>query len=133
MSTENVKQFYAAISQDETLRQKFAELSPKYSQEALANGKISEKLEQETLSLAAQQGYSFTADDLKKYGEEMQSANRGCELSDDELEAVTGGGNTCDNKVGFGFGSWTQKEGNYARDYVCVIAGFGGAGYAQNW
>ncbi|HWR28277.1 MAG TPA: Nif11 family protein [Negativicutes bacterium] len=132
MSTENVQKFYAAISQDEALKQKFAELSRKYAEESLDDVTVRAMIEQETLSLAAQLGYSFTVDDLKEYGEEMQSPNGGYELSDDELEAVTGGGNTCD-KVGFGWGTWTQKEGNYARDYTCVIAGFGESRYNVSW
>ena len=52
-------------------------------------------IEQEILPQAAKMGYSFTLNDLKAYGKDMKQTNRGCELSDSELETVTGGGWYC--------------------------------------
>ena len=49
-------------------------------------------IEKEALPLAAQLGYSFTIDDVKSYELAMQQAKNGCEMSDEEMEAVTGGG-----------------------------------------
>lgn len=91
MSTENVKKFYDAVSKDEALKQKFVELSRKYQGQQMDEAKVMTLIEQEALPLAAQMGYSFTMDDLKSYGEEMKPANMNCEMSDTEMEAVTGG------------------------------------------
>ena len=91
MSVENVKKFYEAVCQGETLKQKFMELSRKYQGEALDADKVAMVLEQEVLPLAAQMSYSFTMGDLKTYEMEMQQANANCELSDEDLLAVAGG------------------------------------------
>ena len=91
MSTENVKKFYEAVSQDEALKLKFTVLAQKFQGQQMDEAKGMAILEQETLPLAAQMGYSFTLDDLNAYGEEMKHAKKNCELSDTELEAVTGG------------------------------------------
>jgi len=126
MSVENVKKFYEAVSQDEALKQKFMELSQKYQGQPMDEAKGMSILEQETLPLAAQMGYSFTLDDLNAYGEEMKQTKMNCELSDTELEAVTGGvsfacfiigagqqGGAC---VGFGLDSQGQP--------TCIGLGF---------
>ena len=120
MSVENVKKFYEAVSQDESLKQKFVELSQKYQGEALGADKVAVVVEQEVLPLAAQAGYSFSLDDLKAYGEEMKQANINRELSDAELEAVTGGGMHGDLCVGVGTNG----------TYYCPICGgsLGGGG-----
>ena len=97
MSTENVKKFYEAVSQDKTLKQKFVELSQKYQGQPMDEAKRMSIFEQEALPLAAQRGYSFTMDDLKAYEDEMQQAKMGCELSDSELGAVSGGGGDDDD------------------------------------
>ena len=91
MSVENVKKFYEAVSQDETLKQKFVELSQKYQGQQMDEAKGMSIFEQEALPLASQLGYSFSMDDLKAYGEEMKQADMNRELSDEEMEAVTGG------------------------------------------
>ena len=95
MSIENVKQFYEAVSQDEALKQKLVELSRKHQGEAIDETKELALIEQEILPMAAQSGYAFSMEDLKAYGEEMKQANMNCELSDAEMEAVTGGGWYC--------------------------------------
>ena len=92
MSTETVKKFYEAVSQDEALKQKFVELSQKYQGQEMDEAKGMLAFEQEALPLAAQMGYSFTMDDFKAYGEELQQANMNCGLNDEELKAVAGGG-----------------------------------------
>ncbi len=92
MSVENVKKFYEVLSQDESLKQKFVELSQKYQGQPMDEAKAMSLMEQEALPIAKQMGYSFTVDDWKAYGEEMQQAKMGLELSDTELAAVAGGG-----------------------------------------
>ena len=91
MSVENVKKFYEAISQDETLKQKFVELSQKYKGQQMDEAKAMVVTEQELLPMANQMGYSFTMDDLKAYGEEMKQAKMNRELSDEEMQSVVGG------------------------------------------
>ena len=95
MSIENVKKFYEAVSQDEALKQKFLELSQKYQGQQMDEAKAMSVMEQEGLPIAAQMGYSFTMDDLKAFETEMQQAKMGCELSDEEMQAVTGGACVC--------------------------------------
>ena len=94
MSVENVKKFYEAVSNDASLKQKFVELSQKYQGQPMDEVKALSIMELEALPLAAQMGYSFTIDDVKSYELAMQQAKNGCEMSDAEMEAVTGGGNT---------------------------------------
>lgn len=96
MSIESVKKFYEAVSKDESMKQKFVELSQKHQGQSMDEAKMKAITEEEVLPLANQMGYPFSMDDLKAYGEEMQHANMNCELSGGELEAVVGGG-TCLN------------------------------------
>ena len=91
MSVENVKKFYEAVAQDEALKQKFVQLSQKYQGQPMDEEKAMALTEQEVLPMAAQMGYSFTIDDVKSYELAMQQAKMGCELSDEELQAVAGG------------------------------------------
>ena len=117
MSVENVKKFYEAVSQDESLKQKFVELSRKYQGQEMDEATARALTVQEVLPLAAQMGYSFSMDDLKTYDVDMKQANINRELSDAELEAVTGGifacfiigaGNEGGACVGFGVDSQGQ-------------------------
>ena len=107
MSVENVKKFYEALSQDESLKQKFVELSQKYQGQPMSEAKVTSLMEQEALPLAQQMGYSFTMDDLKAYGEEMKQAGINRELNDEEMQAVTGGkqGDTACIFLGFHLGT----------------------------
>ena len=95
MSIENVKKFYEAVSNDESLKQKFVELSQKYQGQLMDEVRALSIMEQEALPLAAQMGYSFTIDDVKSYELAMQQAKTGCEMSDEELQAVSGGTFVC--------------------------------------
>ena len=92
MSVENVKKFYEAVAQDEALKQKFIELSRKYQAQQMDEAKAMAVTEQEVLPFAQQTGYSFAMNDLKSYDEEVKQAKMNSELSDGELEAVSGGG-----------------------------------------
>ena len=111
MSTENAKKFYEAVAQDEAMKQKFVELSQKYQGQPMDEAKSISLMEQEALPIAAQMGYSFTMDDLKAYGEEMQQANMNRELSDSELEAVAGGVFFC------------TLQGNTDQVRFCILIG----------
>jgi predicted ribosomally synthesized peptide with nif11-like leader len=102
MSLENVKIFYTKLSQDKALQRKLLDLAQTYSSAATGEANSTVRFEQEMLSLAAQQGYSFTHEELKAYGRETQ--HTGQELSDGELDDVTGGadriGRSCDTAGG---------------------------------
>jgi bacteriocin-like protein len=97
MSVENVKKFYEALSKDEAIKQKFMELSQKYQGQPMDEEKAMALTEQEVLPLAAQMGYLFAMDDLNTYGKEMKQAGMNRELSDEELQAVVGGGGSGTN------------------------------------
>ena len=70
-------------------------------------------------------GYSFSMDDLKAYGEEMQQAKMNCELCDEELQAVSGGLFVCvfggggDNVVCVLLGTNSEST------KTCTVIGFG--------
>jgi bacteriocin-like protein len=134
MSVENVKKFYEAVSQDETLKQKFVELSQKHKGQPMDEAKAMSVMEQEALPIAAQMGYSFTMGDLKAYEVEMQQAKMNRELSDEEMQAVTGGnggvvqcpliGVGSGDISGFCFigGSFRSSSGSHL---TCVLVGEG--------
>lgn len=67
MSVENVKKFYEAVSRDESMKQKFVELSRKYQGQQMDEAKAMAITEQEVLPFAQQMGYSFAMNDLKTY------------------------------------------------------------------
>ncbi|KUO74748.1 MAG: hypothetical protein APF81_20700, partial [Desulfosporosinus sp. BRH_c37] len=92
MAKENVKKFYEAITQDEAWQQKLAELSQKYQGETMNEEKRTQMVNDDILPLAAQMGIPFTLEELKQYETDMKQTNGNSELSDDELEAVAGGG-----------------------------------------
>ena len=77
--------------------------------------------EQELLPLAAQMGYSFSMDDLKAYGEEVEQANMNRELSDAELEAVSGGETLC--VIGGGGDGGVCVIIGYSPHGMCVFVG----------
>ena len=132
MSVENVKFFYESVSKDEVLKQKFAILSQKYHGQHMNEAKRISIFEQEALPLAAQMGYSFSMDDLKAYEVEIQQAKMGCELSDEEMQAVVGGASGMDcTLVGFSYGGtqgfcfiWGFSSGYQ----ICSVSGFMHAG-----
>jgi hypothetical protein len=87
MSIENVKKFYRAIDQDKQLNQKFAEISGKHTAKAIDTANASLLLEQAVLTLAAQEGFHFTPDDLRRW----TASENSLEVCDEDLEAVAGG------------------------------------------
>jgi bacteriocin-like protein len=128
MSIENVRKFYAEVLKDEVLKQNFVALSKKYQGQHMDEAKGMLIFEQEAMPLAAQMGYSFSMDDLKSYEVEMQQAKMGCELSDEEMQAVVGGASGMDcTLVGFSYGGtqgfcfiWGFSSGYQ----ICTVSGF---------
>ena len=128
MSVENVENFYAAISQDETVKQRFNELNQKYQGVAMNAAKTDAILEQELLPLAKELGFEFTLAEIKAYGEEMQQASRNGELSVAELDIVAGGrggGGASLICVLLGVNEGLNSVHGYG---LCVLLGFNPAG-----
>ena len=110
------------MSKDESLKQKFVELSQKYQGQPMDEVRALSIMEQEALPLAAQMGYSFTIDDVNSYELEMQKATNGCEMSDAEMEVVTGGGwiRWC-TFFGYDYYIWTSGTGNAGKRFILAV------------
>lgn len=91
MSAENVKRFYEAITGDEGLRQKLAELSQKRQGEAADEEARIRMVNEDVLPLAEGIGMPFTLEELKQYEKCMNQTNGDNELNDAELQAVAAG------------------------------------------
>ncbi len=126
MSTENVKKFYEAVSQDEALKQKFVELSQKYQGQQMDKEKMKLITEEEVLPIAKEMGYSFTMDDFNSYGKEIQQMNMNCELSDTEMQAVAGGSSRSGFciLIGFAHTSWECSLSSSNGSYDDWMTGF---------
>ncbi len=77
----NVKNFYEALAKDKEMQERWKALTdtiPESEEAALA----------EIVSFAAKEGYELTTEELKAFTQETIKDGA---LSDDELEAVTGG------------------------------------------
>lgn len=82
MSQKNVEEFFKKVEANENLREQYKALLKDLSQSD------EESAMKEVIEFAAVNGYAFTVEEMKLVGEDMQSG----ELSDDQLEAVAGGG-----------------------------------------
>ena len=91
MSAENVKRFYEAITRDEGLRQKLAELSQKHQGEAADEEARIRMVNEDVLPLAEEIGMPFTLEELKQYEKSMNKRNGDNELNDAELQSVAAG------------------------------------------
>lgn len=89
MSTEQVKQFYAALSQDEPLRQKVAELFLRVQHQPVDALSAARWLEAEVLPLAAAHGFVFSLEELRRHEEALW--RNGGELSEADLQGISGG------------------------------------------
>ena len=87
VSTENVRQFFIAVSSDSALKEKLASATDSVN----------------FVKIAEDSGYSFSLEDLQTY---IAQHNNG-ELAEDELETVAGGGE-CTNydRRDDGWGNW---------------------------
>ena len=89
MSTEHVKQFYAALSQDEQLRQKIAELFLRVQHQPVDALSAARWLESEVLPLAAAHGFVFSLEELRRHEEALW--RNGGEISEADLQGISGG------------------------------------------
>ena len=76
MADEGLKGFFKKVMEDGALQEKLKALSPDQVDEVVKIG--------------AENGFTFTADDVKNNSKPVE-AGEGEELSDDELEQVAGG------------------------------------------
>jgi predicted ribosomally synthesized peptide with nif11-like leader len=79
MSVESVNQFYQEVMQEPALLEKF-QSAP--DQESLVNLAV---------EVGQQKGYSFTAEEVEQALAAQNAASETGELSDEQLEAVSGG------------------------------------------
>ena len=107
MSEEHVRTFFKKVEEDENLGERYKSLL----QGIVPPDVDEENLWKEVVEFASENGYKFTSEDVKLVAESMQSE----ELSDEELDAVAGGG----------FGSSLMAGTNHAdRIFACLFAGY---------
>jgi hypothetical protein len=89
MSKENVTAFFQKMQTDETLKKQFASIQSELQQQMMT------QLADKVVTLGADSGLEFTTDELHDMYKDMtdqMSENR--ELSDDEVDAISGGAKT---------------------------------------
>ncbi len=137
MSKENVRRFYEMVSKDVDLQRKFREksesLSGKLGDVSLGDVHLEELFLKEVLPIARETGFEFSFQELQDYSAESKTKG---ELMDEELAAVTGGGDLCVCVMG-GFGSFGDVSigcalygGTMSKDFLCACFIGGGGGLA---
>ncbi|MCL2084300.1 MAG: Nif11 family protein [Oscillospiraceae bacterium] len=109
----DIKKFYDALASDEALRERAAAMSEKYGEEKPGKAAVAADL----IAFAKAEGYIFSEKELADY------SNQPYPLSDDELDAVSGGAKDtvgCACAVGGG--------GTYQGVTCACVLGGGGAG-----
>ena len=95
MTIENVKKFYEALAKDPALQQKLTDIFQRYQSESIDPAAAARLVTKEILPLAEEYGTPFALDDLKRHEFNLwhagASAQSSGELSEDELDDVTGG------------------------------------------
>ena len=94
MSVEQVKAFFDKVKEDSSLAQKLKDA------EAAYKGDKSDKdtaIAAVVIPIAAEAGFNFTVDDFKAFFDNNEG-----EVSEDELNAVAGGGNLGYNPCRYG-------------------------------
>lgn len=125
MAKANVEKFFAAVMADEDKKNRLQELGKFYGDKQLDEVERIGLIEDHILPMAKEMGSAFTLDELKAYEaekvEDLKQKNSDGELSEEELEAVSGGltavGTFC-IIIGIGAGA-TSLSG------VCHFIGFG--------
>lgn len=89
MSAENVTRFYAALAEDEPLRQKVTEIFLQVQHQPVDALLAARLVETEVLPLAAAHGFSFSLEELRQHEEALWKS--GGELSETDLQGISGG------------------------------------------
>ncbi|RPJ85495.1 MAG: Nif11-like leader peptide family natural product precursor [Acidobacteria bacterium] len=89
MSQENLRKFYEAVINDESLKARLLVIGSSHGDQTPSQAEQDEIWENEILPLAESEGFEFTLKEVK----EFQASNRPTagKLTDEELEAVAGG------------------------------------------
>ena len=117
MSKENIKLFNEKLGSDATLQGKLKAINDKHGNKTLEGEEFDAIYENEIIPLAKESGFDFTLADVKEYIEVLGQSKTG-QLSDDELNAVSGGQACACVITGVGKGS--------VGSCTCVIGGQGG-------
>ena len=124
--TENLKVFFEQLSQNQALKDELEALGKEYPD----NGQLERNkaaIVQKTLEIAAKHGLTLTKEDFEAM--EAEAAKAG-DLTDEQLEAVAGGGDCSCFLAGFSKGCNCAIVGKSKRDSLscgCFIAGGGSA------
>ena len=112
MAIENVRAFYEALENDTELQAKVNAADEAYTGDADDKAAAAAAI---ILPIAKEAGFDFTAEELISF--DCSAQNEDCEFTEDELEAVAGGGAFC-FFIGFG----KKKKGQAVN---CKVIGFG--------
>ncbi|MGN0154815.1 MAG: Nif11-like leader peptide family RiPP precursor [Lachnospiraceae bacterium] len=112
--SENLKKFLEQVSKDETLKQKVLDCNEMEKEDAI----------RASIALAKEVGIELTEADFA----EKEADN---ELSDDEMDAVAGGG--CCGCSFAGGGGGTDEGNGKTYGCACVMYGQGGDGRADDF
>ena len=110
--------FFEAMAKDEALRARFEAIRSKHTDQKPDEAERDAIWQNEILPLASSEGFEVTLEDLKEVQAAHSSQNG--KLSDDELDAVVGGGGNCTCIVGGGGG---MDDG--LLPCACLLGGMG--------
>ena len=125
---ENAKNFFEALKTDTALAEKLKEANKAYEGKELSEQERRDAIERELLPIIKAAGHDVTAAELEAFGKSKTPAKS--ELSDDELEAVAGGG-YCGCAMAGGGGGKTPGGDTYG--CACVLYGQGGDAKDEHW
>ncbi len=92
MAIENIRKFYAILSENEGMVKKLGEFGKEYSKPGVTEEQKVEYVEKYVLPMAAETGCDFTVQELKAFEvEQVEELKKNGELSEDELDGVAGG------------------------------------------
>ncbi len=117
MSQQNLMMFFEAMARDDSLRARFEAIGARHGHQEPDESVRDAVWGNEILPLARSEGFEFTLEDLKA----LQAAQgpKADKLTDDELDAVAGGG--CCTCVWAGGG----RRGDGDSRCICLIMGMG--------
>jgi len=124
MSKENVRLFYEEIFKNETLQERLKSIGSDLKGQKPDEAQMELIYQNEVLPVAKEYGFEFTIAEVKEYVTETNKVKIEA-LSDDELEAVSGGLLGCICGIAGGGFNNNHTESDVA--CVCALAG-GGSG-----
>lgn len=110
MSVENANAFFKKIETDQTLQDEYKTLL------ADCKGLVEDEIMGKISRFSSDKGFDISAEDIRAVAVDMKEG----ELSEEELEAVAGGGASLSFYI-FGDANFSS---NYKRSTFCLIAGW---------